>query len=100
VSDAPQTPEALAVYHGAVLLDLREPGWVARIDTRTLDLRRSDRCILGQLYGHYLWGTERLRMQHRQALWRGFVLDADSADVRYYALERAWRAEIARRRAP
>lgn len=36
---------------GAALLDLRMPGWAARIDTESLDINSPSRCVLGQLGG-------------------------------------------------
>lgn len=40
-----------SVQRGAALLDQAMPGWHDRIDTDRLDLRFTDRCVLGQLYG-------------------------------------------------
>ncbi|MFF3443608.1 hypothetical protein [Streptosporangium sp. NPDC002721] len=38
------------VARGAALLDLRAPGWAARVDPDTLDLEDCWHCVIGQLY--------------------------------------------------
>lgn len=49
------TPEVQA---GAELLDRVHPGWFEKINVETLDLVECDRCVLGQLYGHFRKGVE------------------------------------------
>jgi hypothetical protein len=46
-----------AVARGAALLDKHGPdGWRGLIDLGTLDIARSSRCVLGQVYGGYTTG--------------------------------------------
>lgn len=40
-----------AVANGARWLDTNFPGWVARIDVKTLNLREGESCICGQVFG-------------------------------------------------
>ncbi len=49
-----------AVMNGAELLNKVHPGWHTLIDPEALDISDGDRCILGQLYGGYRYGLERL----------------------------------------
>lgn len=51
---------ASRVARGAKLLDRAQPGWEERIDTETLNIASIDRCVLGQLYGSYAKGMEKL----------------------------------------
>lgn len=48
------------VARGTALLDARKPGWAFHIDLVTLDMTSCYQCVLGQLYGRYSEGLERL----------------------------------------
>jgi hypothetical protein len=94
---------------GAALLDQRLSGWHQQIDPERLDLEdwRSD--VLGQLYGSFGAGVDKLPGGLSEAemdVWtvaHGFDLDdvdlGLSAGPRaaYQALTDAWRAELAHR---
>lgn len=59
------------VERGAAMLDKkrRSPAWRGKIDLETLAIEDGCRCVLGQLYGNYVKGEERL----------GLITDADKA---------------------
>lgn len=48
------------VDKGAQLLDETYPTWASLIDTERLDIRDECRCVLGQVYGSYSDGLDRL----------------------------------------
>ena len=102
------------VARGAALLDEKQPGWAAQIATDHLAMQDCGRCILGQLYGHYSAGYEKLRRQLQDyflfsAMEHGFtlsprvqavVLDSEGPEgviELFRPLADLWRAEIARR---
>jgi hypothetical protein len=45
---------------GALLLDVIQPDWFNKIDLDRLNLRDASACVLGQLFGEYKAGAERL----------------------------------------
>lgn len=49
-----------AIERGATRLDAAAPGWVAAIDIARLDVRSATDCVLGQIFGDYATGKERL----------------------------------------
>jgi len=51
---------ASRVNAGAEFLDTLEPGWYDRVDLRTLDIRNTYNCILGQLFKHFAEGEKYL----------------------------------------
>lgn len=58
---------------GAVyLLDRHRPGWHNEINLALLDMQSMDRCILGQLYGDYATGINRLGLSDGYGLGSGF----------------------------
>jgi hypothetical protein len=50
----------LAVQNGMALLDETNPGWTRKINLKTLDMGRFNRCVLGQIYFGYEEGVETL----------------------------------------
>ena len=48
------------VNDAIALLDVKEPGWFNKIDTDRLDIASPTNCVLGQLYGEYALGLEKL----------------------------------------
>jgi len=104
---------------GATLLDLIRPGWANEIDVGQLKLESGRSCVLGQLFGWYSDGVEKLfAIRIGTPDKSGFLdrLDAAAADggfcipqdifarasVKavgrlYDNLTRAWKREIARR---
>ena len=83
------------VERGAALLDAEQPGWAPRIDVSTLELESQGFCMLGQLYGNYHVGTDRLGIQG----WRyGFIPTRKNmfteSDSDYPRLLPLWREAI------
>lgn len=114
-----------AVAAGAAFLDRiyegNPEGWAAKIDSDGLHMSVCGECILGQLYGDYLIGLERVGLpQHgihdsaddSESVARGFYLplgaemdEEHGFDVGYRlpAWERLgdlWRAQVAAREVP
>lgn len=52
------------VRAGVALLDDRKPGWANRVDVDRLEMQACDRCVLGQLFGDFHEGMERLVPDH------------------------------------
>lgn len=48
------------VDRGCVLLDRDMPDWRNRVDRDILNMKLNDSCILGQLFGGYLKGLDKL----------------------------------------
>lgn len=48
------------VARGAALLDGKFPQWEGSLDLDKLDIKRTDSCVLGQLYGGYYGGVREL----------------------------------------
>jgi hypothetical protein len=82
-----------AVERGAALLDEKCPGWAERVDVESLNIASMRRCILGQLYGHYTTGRDRLE------LGIGSTYGFDSHLRGYDELNQDWRLAILSRRA-
>lgn len=97
---------------GAALLDIIRPGWANDIQPERLDLSSCTSCVLGQLYGRYDVGAEKLfAMRDSEgnrdvsdvdapAARAGFVWEerCDPNPDRYYGnLTAAWKREIAKR---
>jgi hypothetical protein len=85
------------VARGAALLDQYRPGWTGEIDVHELRIESGSDCVLGQLYGDYGEGRERigiLNSTHAEAL--GFT----GGKSGWYGLNEAWRELIEDRRNP
>ncbi len=52
--------ETVRAKIGATLLDLLKPGWAEEINVETLKLDSCESCILGQLFGGYARGAEKV----------------------------------------
>jgi hypothetical protein len=96
-----------AVQRGAALLDDLDPQWFEHIDLGRLDMGECARCILGQIYGNYTTGLDRIGNDLDQPAWLGYSRDLEvshgfEAEVitpaDYIHLSLAWTAEIRRRR--
>lgn len=61
-----------AVSFGVMLLDERGPGWANSIDLSTFSISNGDHCILGQLFGSYGYGCDRLGLHDEMAERFGF----------------------------
>ena len=111
------------VARGVAFLDRAQPGWADRIDIGTLNMAVCRSCILGQLFGHFHEGIRQLSLitpgasaerPSRLASLYGFDIIAgeptDSTrinsmfatlqmcDDSFRHLQKAWIAEIVRRR--
>lgn len=54
---------AQLVSEGAALLDsYRADGWRTRINTRTLEMRDPEHCVLGQVFGSYRNAPDDIRL--------------------------------------
>lgn len=107
------TPEAAAARaaRGAAFLDSADPGWAVRVDPDSLELADGQACVLGQLHGDYRHGLLRARVLDLSSAplaslspeGLGFQATralGEAAEALDYAfLTRAWRREIAQRRA-
>lgn len=82
---------------GAQLMDRARPGWARRVNRATLNIECGISCVLGQEYGCYQSGLNRLGFGFYRALLYGFNTPPGNGA----ALTAAWQAEIgARRTAP
>lgn len=61
------TDVAGRVARGVALLDARVPGWVDRVNTIKLDIQNCERCVLGQVYGDYFFGSSKLEIVERES---------------------------------
>lgn len=95
--DLPEITERAA--NGAALLDEMEPNWFHDIDTTFLNLRDATQCVLGQLYGHYDSGLEKLGLRSlADGRMYGFDLYFHEGMAnKWVPLKAAWVAEIQKR---
>jgi hypothetical protein len=84
------------VQSGARFLDLMCPDWEVRVDPVALSMVDGQRCVLGQLFGHYQSGLRKLGLRFGSqetaslGFWNGIY--------QYCDLTRVWRDEITARR--
>lgn len=88
------------VLEGIKLLDgVYGPGWVDHVDPRRLIMSSESSCVLGQVYGDYSRGLEKLNISHGKA--HAFdvddsrFFDGESRMERYSDLEDAWKRVLA-----
>lgn len=74
-------------------------GWVDKIDLRKLNLSSGSCCVLGQVYGDYCDGQERLGIDDTDAEKHGFYLN-DEGRYDYDDLGEAWERELTKMIAP
>ena len=92
------------VARGAKLLDeVHGRNWVREIRLGDIEMGSCDRCIVGQLYGHYATGCEKLGIADlRDSYDLGFdvpeAVDDEEAERRYELLAQRWRELIRKRR--
>lgn len=85
------------IEEGAKLLDAAMPGWADKIKVDNLVMNISDSCILGQLYGSYKSGVQKLNLRldvHRHVKANRDIIFGSTASV----LE--WEKEIEKRVKP
>lgn len=99
---AQQIPAWAFVARGAELLDERSPSWYRDVDVTRLDMASKFDCVVGQLFGVYRYGLERLAtpIDHVSLLLRfarehGFDAGKDGD---FEELTDAWIIEIYARR--
>lgn len=84
---------------GAALLDEKVPGWRTKVDLDIFELRSTEDCILGQVFGDYGVGTRELGLNREAQAAHGFDLKVEDylSDEEYYLfslLEDAWYMEL------
>lgn len=95
------------VARGVSWLDSRKPGWRDQIDTRTLNLRSCEHCVIGQVFG---WAqVEDFSLNNQRAVYAfldnvpdnyhnyGFAAGYDPDDPRgasYPELTAEWKRQI------
>ena len=94
-----KSPLKNKVKLGAKKLDTYYPGWYRQINTGRLDMGNVCKCILGQLYTHYLTGLKMVNLisaKHpRKALNLGFRGANENENIE---LKKYWIEEIKKRR--
>lgn len=60
------------VAKGVALLDGYDPGWRLAVDVEALDIPDEDLCILGQVFGNYFEGKDRLGINGENGSVYGF----------------------------
>lgn len=90
------------VERGAALLDEREPGWATRIDLGKFDIGSQCRCTLGQLFGDFSEGADRVfgfghgnGVADHGFMWEDGDEDGEVSEIA--ALNDEWRRVIAER---
>lgn len=89
------------VQRGADLLDRELPNWFNRIDTVELNQESASHCVLGQLYGDWTEGLNKVfgyRWDYKDSFDYGFSLSGSERWNTFGALTRLWKKEILKRR--
>jgi hypothetical protein len=87
-----------AVSRGAGLLDRRDIFWPWKVDVTKLAIWRSCDCVLGQLFGHYLYGMGHLFLNEKHD--DSFIHGFHGGDGGNESLNAAWLNAITARRVP
>jgi len=90
------------VRAGIKLLDEKVPGWRNRINVHTLDIKRSDNCVLGQVFGSYHAGLTVLGISCVQSIDFGFNIpelayqyfDIDKVRMEAMELTELWKKTL------
>lgn len=91
---------------GAQLLDVSYPGWETSIDLNILNQGDMERCVLGQFFGHYTSGLDRLDLMAQPDWLFGFSASPKVGGAASYLYEnyelfrltRAWKRYIKAKR--
>lgn len=59
------------IKEAAEVLDKAKPGWAKLININTLNMQSHTKCILGQLYGDYIIGKQKLFGLNPEPAWQG-----------------------------
>lgn len=104
--------ETVRAKIGATVLDVLRPGWASEIDLAKLRMSSCQECVLGQLYGDYWEGAEKLFVTrstgrnsetridngaHSAAIAAGFHSEDPAGILDYARLTAAWTREIRKR---
>lgn len=85
------------VAAGATVLDEHAPDWVDRISLADLNIGSCRRCVLGQVFGHYFTGLDKLGLRGvALAVEHGFSTprrQAGELTAEWYRLVEARRAQ-------
>lgn len=85
------------VAKGVELLDRVRPGWAKELNSDRLLISNCGRCVLGQLYGHYVEGHKEV-FSTDAVLGSDYGFDRNSLDWNEYdQLLEVWKREIAKR---
>lgn len=94
--DNPSTMERIEA--GIALLDKKKPTWRQRIDLDGLKLEDGQHCVLGQTYGEYGEGLEKLKLKYWEADDYGFDTSPygriSNFRVSYKYLTRCWKKAL------
>lgn len=95
------------VARGARFLDGNRPGWIHEVNVKTLNMKRGETCVLGQLYGGFPTGFRYLQAQGalsenektlaRQLVSHGFTLEFHATAEDWEELRAAWERQTLRR---
>jgi len=93
---------AARVARGAALLDKKQPGWDRDVDPNFLQIESPVNCVLGQTFGHYETGRQRLHLHGRdETSDHGFNANLKGGVfpdwLDFVELNVEWRREIKRR---
>ena len=80
------------VKAGIAFLNVVEPDWLKRIDLEKLDLSNSKTCILGEVYGNYYDGRDKLDLNEEIAEKLGFAEEENRPN--YKSLTAAWKETL------
>lgn len=61
------------VQKGVELLNEKAPGWIKKIDLKTFNIHNEANCVLGQVFGSYFVGKERVCLKGHSMIPFGFV---------------------------
>lgn len=97
---------ATLAANGATFLDEQIPDWYTIVNPATLDIGRSDNCVVGQLFGSYWNGISKLNLlcdspgedAYAKRVSYGFSVMGVWQSGLMESLNDAWREEIAARR--
>ena len=98
---------AAAAQNGGLLMDEKKPGWAARVNPDTLNIRDMNHCVVGQsMRGFRYFGVSyvdklrRLGITLQDTPRYGFAVWLHNHPEAWDALADAWRQEIADRTTP
>ncbi|SRR5258708_1979855 len=78
------------VKAGAAFLSVIRPGWVKDIDLKKLDLSNANTCMIGELYGEYSPGIEKIGLDEYGDVPEQMGFYAQSTRE-YKVLTKAWK---------